>query len=48
MEKERIRANTDMEILNLKRTTFYKLVNKYEQEDKWNIILMMFDYSSYR
>lgn len=47
-KKKEIRANTAMEILNLKRTTFYKLVNKYEQEDKWNIILMMFDYSSYR
>ena len=47
-KKKEIRANTAMEILNLKRTTFYKLVNKYEQENKWNIILMMFDYSSYR
>ena len=36
-KKKEIRANTAMEILNLKRTTFYKLVNKYEQEDKWNI-----------
>ena len=47
-KKKEIRANTAMEILNLKRTTFYKLVNKYEKENKWNIILMMFDYSSYR
>ena len=22
---------------NLERTTFYKFVNKYEQENKWNI-----------
>lgn len=36
-KRKEIEANTAMEILNLKRTTFYKLVNKYEQEDKWNI-----------
>lgn len=36
-KRKEIKANTAMEILNLKRTTFYKLVNKYEQDAKWNI-----------
>lgn len=36
-KRKEIKANTAMEILNLKRTTFYKLINKYEQDAKWNI-----------
>ena len=28
-----------MELLHLKRTTFYKLIKKYEQDTQWNVSL---------
>ena len=36
-KNKEIKANTAMELLHLKRTTFYKLVKKYEQDTQWNI-----------